>query len=560
VNFPDDEAFITTGGPAMSPFEADSVQEQNHPVLANEGNDFNADEASTTSTRAVPAWLISLSIHSVIGLVFSIAVFSGPPKTIDVPPGKFGHIDPPKEKPVIVDPPIPPTEPHTPILIDTDNITKTPAPIIPVTDPITFEPTEPDEIPQGREEAVSVSELGGSGAFMAIGAGGGGGGMFGNRNSTSKSRILRRPGGPNGRSENAVDAALRWFKKHQNPNGMWDTQDYYRNCTDDGSKCEPGGAADSHGSDCNVAATAYAVRCFLGAGYDHRTPNKFRDVVTKGVEWLKSAQNQATGLIGKRNYEHAIATQALAEAYAMSNDATLREPAQRAVNYLLQKQNRDSKGGTSGGGLGWDYIEPTGRNDASVTGWCVMALKSALGAQLHVGSGLSGAREWLKRSYEISNPNHAQLTNLYTDIGDFAYCWDDKTTKVPDKHLGRTALGTLSAVFLGHRAGDQMLETMLNHVMKTQLPASYPTNTYYLYYNTLAMFQAGGERWKIWNNTVRDMLVKAQRRDGCFAGSWDVGPFIGSEVGRTISTAYCCLSLEVYYIYNRVGGDGNYAR
>ncbi len=114
-------------------------------------------------------------------------------------------------------------------------------------------------------------------------------------------------------------------------------------------------------------------------------------------------------------------------------------------------------------------------------------------------------------------------------------------------------MGALCAVFLGHHAGDKMLETLLNRVMRDQVPSSYPCNTYW----TLAVFQAGGERWQKWNNTVRDVIIKAQRRDACFDGSWDWEGtvFHGNNIGRTLSTAYCCLSLEVYYRYKQVGND-----
>ena len=111
-------------------------------------------------------------------------------------------------------------------------------------------------------------------------------------------------------------------------------------------------------------------------------------------------------------------------------------------------------------------------------------------------------------------------------------------------------------VFLGHKADDPMLNSLANYIIKNNLPTKYPTNTYYMYYNTLAIFQVAGERWEKWNKTVRDMLIGAQRKgDGCFDGSWDFEntEFHGHKTGRILSTAYCCLSLEVYYRYLPVG-------
>jgi hypothetical protein len=75
-------------------------------------------------------------------------------------------------------------------------------------------------------------------------------------------------------------------------------------------------------------------------------------------------------------------------------------------------------------------------------------------------------------------------------------------------------------------------------------------NFYYWYYGTLAMFQAGGERWKAWNVEMRDTLEQRQRRGApAVDGSWDpVGAWCGRG-GRVYSTAMGALCLEVYYRY-----------
>jgi hypothetical protein len=286
-------------------------------------------------------------------------------------------------------------------------------------------------------------------------------------------------------------------------------------------------------------------------------------VVKKGLDWLVSVQ-QPNGYFGVRNYENAVVTMALCEAYAMTGDPALKVPAQKGVDMILAQQNHaDGKNAADdqgyGNGFGWDYQGPDLRNDSSVTGWQIMALKSALAGQLNVGNGMEGAKRWLETVWKATNKDWAKL-DPYQDESRFPYTYMTDSAAVdlppgPEWLHDLSCVGAVCAVFLGHHAGDTMLETLANYAVNHQTPTAYPCNTYYMYYNTLAVFQIGGDNWKKWNSSVRDLLVNGQRRSqDCFDGSWDFQGtmFPMEQCGRILSTAYCCLCLEVYYRYAQV--------
>ncbi|NRA39776.1 MAG: hypothetical protein HRU15_16665, partial [Planctomycetes bacterium] len=136
------------------------------------------------------------------------------------------------------------------------------------------------------------------------------------------------------------------------------------------------------------------------------------------------------------------------------------------------------------------------------------------------------------------------------------FCYTYDATAETAKSGKLECVGALSAIFLGKHPGDGMLDSLMNTIIEKQVPQSYPCNTYYMYYNALNTFQYGGEKWDVWNEQVSPMLIDAQHTadSGCYAGSWDFEgtKFHGHETGRLLSTAYCCLTLEIYYIYSRV--------
>ena len=511
-----------------------------------QGEDLEQRERNAMLT----GWGISLALHAIVALILLFVVVAVrlvqniPPtrsvdiETIEVPPEEEEELRELEEQDVTIEHEVEVKNPTVQQLV------------VEIEELSTEDPEVPEVMePKGREEAKATCETGSTGAFMAIGGGGGGSGAFGNRRGGGRRRALGKYGGSKG-SQSAVLAALRWFKRHQSENGMWDVDGYPVNCTLAGPKCEPG----SNVSGADAAVTGYALLCFLGAGYDHKVPNQFQKTIQKGLDWLVDNQ-KGEGRWG-RNYENGVCTMALAEAYAMTMDKRLREPAQKGVDFLLSKQN-PGEGKDAYGGSGWNYVGPTPtRNDSSVTGWCVMALKSAKAAQLDTKGGLEGCKWWLEETWKATNPNW-ETVDQYDGKTQFPYTFNEVTKTTARNHL--SCIGALCAVFLGYNAEDKLLTTMCNDILDRHLDKSrtWPTDSYYMYYNTLALFQHGGDKLEQWNKVVRDMLVNSQRKgDGCFDGSWDPNGAGGhriAHVGRTIVTAYACLSLEVYYRYLPVG-------
>ena len=499
---------------------------------------------------AVPGWLISIGTHAVaVALMAAVVYGSAKQETIEYPPSRIPTFpDAPKDP--ITDKKITPTPQDIQLNIPETEVTQQITQLVETNEISQMEVDHPEAGNPGRENAVSDIETGSTAMFMAIGANSGGSGMFSNRKGGNRKRIAGQHGGGEIRIP-SIESALRWFKRHQSPNGMWDVDQYQNNCTDGTPKCEPGA---NQAGDADVACTSYALMCFLGAGYDHTTPSRYRDTVAKSLDWLL-AQQKADGLFGERNYEHAVATMALAEALGVSNDQRLRVPAQKAVDVVISRQAKDPNAKDKAyAGLAWDYAAPNAaRNDTSVSGWSMMALKSALGAGLQVGSSMEGAKTWVERAWKAANPNWQNL-DPYQGTSVFPYTYDANTDKADKDHL--SCVGALCAIYLGHHKGDVMLETMANTIMKNDFPNAWPTNTYFLYYNTLAVFQMGDERWEKWNKPVAKLLADAQRSDdSCFHGSWDYAgtKFHGHETGRLLSTAYACLSQEVIWRYEQLG-------
>src|SRR5262245_1653932 len=391
---------------------------------------------------------------------------------------------------------------------------------------------------------------------MGVGVGGGGGGRYGGRFGGRENLVAR--GGGSTATESAVFAALRWLARHQGPDGGWGCESFQNQCV--GGKCGSIGEKDY-----DTGVTGLAILAFLGAGYSQlskdQTPDplvpgrmlNFGQVVKKGLQWLLAHQDPE-GCVGERGmkymYNHTIAALCLSEAYGMTASQPLKEPAQKAIDFIIAAQNS---------GKAWRYAAKNGDNDTSVSGWAVMALKSAeLSDLTFPKTAYDGALNWF---------NEATEQNGYYQVG-----YNARSTGkvyVPgkneqyDHHPSMSAVAVMSRIFIQKNRREPALQAVSSLMADLPEWKQNKVDFYYWYYASLALFQYDGPEgpiWSKWNEPMKNAIVPHQngRADGCRIGSWDPEQDRwGFEGGRVYAAAINALTLEVYYRYANVfGGSG----
>ncbi|MHC5081302.1 MAG: prenyltransferase/squalene oxidase repeat-containing protein [Planctomycetota bacterium] len=484
-----------------------------------------------------PWWLISLAAHGLLAVVLTLAHFT------EYTPDKAVVVETMLEDQDVEDP----EEKIERDLFKNDKEINTDEP--PIEDPVIkdaeiadhneTDDNEDYESSKGVEDALSDNPLMGKYWNTSIGVGGGVGGRYGGR--FGGRRNLRALGG--GRhTEAAVLLGLIWLKNHQNPDGMWSCKKFMMNCKK--GTCQGAGERDDY----DMGLTGLATLAFLGAGHTHRH-GKFKNTVKKALKAMKERQSP-DGCFGPKSadghwiYNHTICTMAMAEGYGLGKQAPfLRGPAQKAVDFLLDCQNPY---------LGWRYGHQTGESDTSVTGWAVLALKSAKISGLHVPkAAFDGALNWLDKATD-----EAYYRTGYVSKGD--------SGGRPQSAMGKfqtseamTAVGVISRIFILGSSAKNRPEVLGGGNLLKQSPPKWDVrggtiDMYYWYYGALAVFQLGGAYWSAWKEPMKQALVPTQKREGCECGSWDPIGVWGQAGGRVYSTAINCLTLEVYYRYSRV--------
>jgi hypothetical protein len=358
--------------------------------------------------------------------------------------------------------------------------------------------------------------------------------------------------GGSAETEGCVQAGLDWLIRHQAEDGSWSDA-----CLsprgNPRSRCEEGGPCSVPGREYVMSQTGLALLALQAAGNYESNKEKYSNEVRRGLDWLVEHQRPDGALVGPLSfqadefhrtymYEHAMAAFALAEACAvrkaqeLPGEPRFENAAVKAIEFIAHQQHDDG---------GWRYsANPAEGSDTSVSGWAMLALKSAKEAELPVSQETLDRTRKFFQSCETPNgltgytPGSNAQSDALIAVGMLTHLLLLKDPEVP-------LVGT-SARHLASRAEDYRNRVRAGHA-----------EFYTLYNATLAMYQSGGENWDRWNGAVRDEVVAIQAKgSGCERGSWDPRATMGGrEGGRIYSTALGTLMLEVYYRFSREGDD-----
>ena len=458
--------------------------------------------------RASPAWTTSLAIHTAILVALAVWIIRIPARekfaiqlgfgTTDGAPGAPGNDE------AIVELPGEEVMPQEePAREPSEAVAATP-PVDTAAEPTASEPAEQAEMAApavtGIRVALSGRDPGHREGFMG-------------------------EGGGNEATEAAVAAALDWIVRQQKKDGLWSMQGPYQD----------GGSQENR-----LAATAMALLALQGAGHTHRAGEHRQPVARAWKKLLAAQRSDGVFDVGRlpaqhELYSHAQMTIALCELYGMTRDEALAEPAARALGYALAAQ------GPNGG---WRY-EPGKDGDMSVTGWYMMALKSAQMAGMEVpDEAFAGVERFLDLVATQEGKRYGyRRENLIRDASPV-------TTAV-------SAEGLLCRQYLGWHQDDPRLLAGLE-ILINEKPIDFDSDkdVYAWYYVTQVAHHAQGGAWRKWNARLRSELPARQVVKGKEKGSWD--PSLdrwGSIGGRLFVTCFSTWMLEVYYRHLPLYGE-----
>ncbi|MDA7864618.1 DUF5684 domain-containing protein [bacterium] len=528
----EDALMVAPDADAVEVDELEMAEDFESAEQEEDGLEENGEEADLQRKflvfQATPAWLVSTLVHVIILLVLGLVTIADPTQIVNVLSASSSTDDGPEMEEFAIE------------QIDDSDLSEMEEVSEPVDVSETMEISEPVEVEPMEVAAVELdvadlqSEMAPSAASLQTLAS-----MtaqpMGSRSTDMKKKLLRDYGGTPS-SEAAVTEALKWFSRHQMPNGGW-TYQHDLVCK---GRCKD--ACDASYNKSYNAATAMALLPFLGAGQTQLS-GEFRQNVKLGLFFLmkNGKQGKKNGLPvldlrdGKGNmYSHGLAAIALCEAYAMTEDRALLPYAQASLNFIITAQCNDG---------GWRYSpNGSGGGDTSVVGWQLMALKSGYMGHLAVPpQTIQGSMLFLDKVQS-------------NDGAVYGY-----TGPVPKFRPATSAVGLLCRMYTGW---DKNHPGIVGGVKELSKHGVSKNDFYYNYYAAQVLRQYGGVEWDKFNVEMRDFLVASQAQEGGAKGSWYVKGGHTSNAGRLCITSFATMMLEVYYrhmpLYAEAAGEEDF--
>lgn len=346
----------------------------------------------------------------------------------------------------------------------------------------------------------------------------------------------------------AVKEALGWLARHQHPDGHWSAADFAAECARAGSDPPCGGAGNPQ---FDVGVTSLALLAFMADGQTARL-GTHHDAVRRGVVYLRDIQQPdgsfAIGSLAAQTYEHALATLALGEYFALTGDNLLLKPFAQGLEHLARLRAPDG---------GWRYAayQPGAgalRQDMSATGWAILAMATARAKGLERFVDETAWQDALRFLDEMTDP--ATGITGYDRAGGRPSRDASDPARWPDSQSeALTAVGVTCRLFSDPQAqrpgnleriarGLAAIE-QLPPLRDERLPGRW--DLHFWAFGSLAVHNAGSEGWSAWRNALRAALHPSQELHGCARGSWDpsLDPF-GATGGRIYATALAVLALR----------------
>jgi prenyltransferase beta subunit len=268
-------------------------------------------------------------------------------------------------------------------------------------------------------------------------------------------------------TKKAVNKALEYLAKNQNPNGSWSDGRYPH----------------------NTAITAFAMLGFMSQGH---VPGQglYGPEVSKACRFLLASARDDGYIVGTRGgnmYCHGMATLALAELFGMTGDDEIKPVLKKAVDLVVKCQSPEG---------GWRYEPNPSGADISVTIMQVMALRAAKNSGLHVpDKTLENAISYIEKCYDENS-------------GGFQY-----QPRSRQAGFARTAAGVCVLQLTGKYNAGQLPKAI------EYLENNFDTRQHFWYghyYAAHAMHQVGGKKWEEWYGKIKKTLLEIQGTDGCW--------------------------------------------